>query len=176
VSRKSSAGLVIYRRRPAAPEVLLVHPGGPLWQSRDHGAWSIPKGELAPGEDPLEAARREVAEETGLPVSGDFQPLRPVRQSGGKTIHAWAVEADCDPARITSNTFALEWPPHSGIVRQFPEIDRAAWFALEDARERIIPGQRELLDQLQRCLDDGPEPSQNADGAPRGGPGREVER
>ena len=152
VVRKSSAGLVIYRRRLGAGEVFLVHPGGPFWQAKDLGAWSIPKGELAPDEDPLDAARREFTEETGLNISGEFRPLASIRQPSGKTIHAWAVEGDCDPAAITSNTFSIEWPPRSGTAREFPEIDRAAWFALGEARERITKGQRGFLDQLQQLL------------------------
>jgi predicted NUDIX family NTP pyrophosphohydrolase len=152
VGRKASAGLVIYRRRGAAAQVLLVHPGGPLWQGKDLGAWSIPKGELAPDENPLTAARREVAEETGLDISGEFRPLVSLRQPSGKTVHAWAVEGDCDPARIRSNTFPLEWPPRSGRVREFPEIDRAAWFSLDEARDRITKGQRGFLDQLRQAL------------------------
>jgi predicted NUDIX family NTP pyrophosphohydrolase len=153
VSKKASAGLVIYRRSGAATEVFLVHPGGPFWQAKDLGAWSIPKGELTPDEDPLTGARREVREETGLDVSGEFRPLVPLRQPSGKIVHAWAVEGDCDPARITSNTFSLEWPPRSGSVQAFPEIDRAAWFSLDQAGERITKGQRGFLDQLRQLLD-----------------------
>jgi predicted NUDIX family NTP pyrophosphohydrolase len=148
VRRKTSAGLLIYRRRGPATEVLLVHPGGPLWQAKDRGAWSIPKGEVGPDEEPLETARREVAEETGLAIAGECRPLTPIKQAGGKTVLAWAVEGDCDPALVRSNTFELEWPPHSGRVREFPEIDRAAWFGLDEARQRINPAQRGLLDQL----------------------------
>ena len=156
---KRSAGLLVYRRRTAGCEVFLVHPGGPFWQSKDLGAWSIPKGELSPDEDPLDAARREFAEETGIEVSGDFVPLAPIRQSGGKTIDAWAVEGECDPATIRSNTFQTEWPPRSGQLRQFPEVDRAAWFAIDDeAGRRIIKGQRGLLDQLRQLLGPGSGP------------------
>jgi predicted NUDIX family NTP pyrophosphohydrolase len=146
----------MFRRRLGAGEVFLVHPGGPFWQAKDLGSWSIPKGELAPDEDPLDAARREFTEETGLDISGDFQPLAPIRQPKGKTIHAWAVEGDCDPAGITSNTFSIEWPPHSGTVREFPEIDGAAWFSLEEARKRITKGQRGFLDQLRQRLGEDP--------------------
>jgi predicted NUDIX family NTP pyrophosphohydrolase len=162
---KSSAGLLIYRRRPGALEVFLVHPGGPFWKNKDLGAWSIPKGELAPGEDPLRAARRELTEETGLEISGTFRPLAPVRQSSGKWIQAWAVEGDCDPASITSNAFSVEWPPRSGVLREFPEIDRAAWFGLDEARERIIAGQRGLLDQLAQWL--GSDARETTSGVPR---------
>lgn len=150
---KRSAGLLVYRRRPGACEVLLVHPGGPFWQSKDLGAWSIPKGEFVPDEDPLAAAQREFAEETGIEMSGAFLPLAPITQPGGKTIDAWAVEGNCDPATIRSNTFAIEWPPHSGRMQEFPEIDRAGWFAIEEARGRITKGQRGFLDQLRRLLD-----------------------
>jgi predicted NUDIX family NTP pyrophosphohydrolase len=150
---KRSAGVLVYRRRSGACEVFLVHPGGPFWQSRDLGAWSIPKGEVRPDEEPLDAARREFVEETGVEISGDFLSLAPIRQPGGKTIHAWAVEGECDPAAIRSNTFATEWPPHSGHVREFPEVDRADWFLIDEARQRITKGQRGFLDQLLQLLD-----------------------
>ncbi|HEX9489814.1 MAG TPA: NUDIX domain-containing protein [Stellaceae bacterium] len=149
---KQSAGVLLYRFRQAAPEVLLVHPGGPFWAKKDAGAWSIPKGEAQPGEDLLARAQREFAEETGFTAVGSFRPLAPIRQSGGKIVHAWAVEGDCDAAAIKSNTFDLEWPPRSGRIQPFPEIDRAGWFALAAAREKINPGQRGLLDELERLL------------------------
>jgi len=145
---KESAGLLLYRRREEALEVLLVHPGGPFWAKKDAGAWTIPKGELAPGEAPLDAARREFREETGQEVAGPFHALRPVRQAGGKTVYAWAVAGELDAAAIQSNTFEMEWPPRSGRRRAFPEIDRAQWFALEEARRRINPAQAALLDEL----------------------------
>ncbi|HEX4602092.1 MAG TPA: NUDIX domain-containing protein [Gemmatimonadales bacterium] len=145
---KRSAGLVLYRRGDGGLEVLLVHPGGPFWAKKDLGAWSIPKGEIADGEDPLEAAQREFREETGCVARGDYVPLAPVRLSSGKIIHAWAVAGDCDPSRVPSNTFAMEWPPRSGRMRDFPEVDRAAWFPLSEARRRITPGQARLMDQL----------------------------
>ncbi len=150
--RKTSAGIVLYRRRGEALEVFLVHPGGPFWAKKDLGAWSIPKGELAEGEDPLEAARREFAEETGLAIGGDFHALQPLEQRSGKTILAWAVEGDCDPEELRSNVFEMEWPPRSGQRRTFPEVDRAAWFCLAEARERIIAGQAPFLDQLIELL------------------------
>jgi predicted NUDIX family NTP pyrophosphohydrolase len=153
---KRSAGLLLHRRRADRREVFLVHPGGPLWQSRDLGAWSIPKGELAPGEDPLAAAVREFTEETGLPVAGTPVALQPVRQPGGKVVHAFAVEGDCDPAAVRSNTFSLEWPPRSGRRQEFPEVDRAAWFELDDAAVRITRGQRALIDQLRALLGSPP--------------------
>lgn len=149
---KQSAGVLLYRFRQAAPEVFLVHPGGPFWVKKDAGAWSIPKGEAEPGEDLLARAQREFTEETGFAIFGDFRPLAPIRQSGGKIVHAWAVEGDCDAAAIRSNTFDLEWPPRSGRIQAFPEVDRAGWFALAVAREKINPAQRRLLDELERLL------------------------
>ena len=149
---KISAGLLLYRRRQGVPEVFLVHPGGPFWAKQDAGAWSIPKGEAAPGEDLLSAARREFQEETGLGVGGEFRALAPVRQPSGKTVHAWALEADCDAGAIRSNSFEMEWPPRSGQRREFPEVDRAAWFDLPTARSKVTKGQLGLLDQLERLL------------------------
>ncbi|HET8772563.1 MAG TPA: NUDIX domain-containing protein [Thermoanaerobaculia bacterium] len=146
--KKLSAGILLYRRRGGAVEVFLVHPGGPFWAKKDLGAWSIPKGELDEGEDPLAAARREFTEETGFPIDGELRALKPVRQSGGKTVVAWAVEGDCDPAALCSNTFEMEWPPKSGKRQAFPEADRAAWFSLEEARKRILAGQAPFLDEL----------------------------
>lgn len=153
---RQSAGLLLFRRPAGRLEIFLVHPGGPYWARRDLGAWSIPKGEFAAGENALDAARREFREETGADAAGSFLPLEPVRQAGGKVVHAWAIEGDCDAASIRSNTFTLEWPPHSGRTAVFPEVDRAAWFALPEARQRILPSQAPLLDQLQRLL--SPEP------------------
>jgi predicted NUDIX family NTP pyrophosphohydrolase len=149
---KLSAGLLLYRRRGGALEVFLVHPGGPFWAKKDAGAWSIPKGETDPEEDHLAAARREFAEETGLQADGRFLPLTPIRQSGGKIVHAFALEGDFDPSTIQSNSFEIEWPPRSGRKRSFPEIDRAAWFSLDEARQKINPAQRALLDELQAML------------------------
>jgi predicted NUDIX family NTP pyrophosphohydrolase len=155
VAGKQSAGLILYRRRlQGAWQVFLVHPGGPYWKAKDTGAWSIPKGEFGPGEDPLVVAKREFTEETGFPIDGTFVPLNTVRQPGGKTVHAWAVEGDCDPAAIRSNTFSMEWPPRSGRQREFPEVDRAGWFGLEEAGKRITKGQRGLLEQLRVLLGD----------------------
>jgi predicted NUDIX family NTP pyrophosphohydrolase len=144
----TSAGLLLFRKHEGRLEVFLVHPGGPFWRNKDLGAWSIPKGECKPGEDPLGAARREFHEETGFDVAGPFTALAPVRQAGRKTVQAWAAEADIDPARIVSNTFTMEWPPRSGRKQEFPEVDRAAWFPLEEARLKILPRQAPLLDQL----------------------------
>jgi predicted NUDIX family NTP pyrophosphohydrolase len=145
---KQSAGLLIYRRRDTGIEVFLVHPGGPFWQNKDLGAWSIPKGEFAASEDALEVAKRELLEETGLAVEGPFLPLQPLRQRGGKIVHAWMVEADFDPGEVKSNTFSVVWPPRSGKTQEFPEVDRAAWFSLDAAREQILTSQRPLLDHF----------------------------
>ena len=150
---KTSAGLLIYRRRGGALEVFLVHPGGPFWANKDAAAWSIPKGEFDPAEHPLAAARREFEEETGLKMAGEFTPLAPIRQAGGKVVHAFALEGDCDPAAIQSNTFEIEWPPRSGRRQTFPEVDRAAWFPLDVARGKIHKGQAGLLDQLRAMLE-----------------------
>ena len=155
--KKTSAGLLMYRRRPGALEVFLVHPGGPFWQKKDAGSWSIPKGEYAPEEDPLEAAKREFQEETNLKASGEFVPLTPRRQPSGKIIRAWAFEGDCDASVIRSNTFTMEWPPRSGKQQAFPEVDRADWFSIPAAREKIIKGQSGLLDELVQILKKHPE-------------------
>jgi predicted NUDIX family NTP pyrophosphohydrolase len=144
---------VVFRRADAGPEVLLGHMGGPFWARKDAGAWSIPKGEYGADEEPLAAARREFTEELGLPPpDGTPLELGEVRQAGGKLVTAWAVEGDLDPAAITPGTFELEWPPRSGRRRAFPEVDRVAWFELAQAHERIVTGQRELLDRLAACL------------------------
>jgi predicted NUDIX family NTP pyrophosphohydrolase len=147
VAKKISAGLLLYRRRGEL-EVFLVHPGGPFWAKKDAGAWSVPKGEIGEGEEPLQAAQREFLEETGFPIGGEFRPLELLKQSGGKSVHAWAVEADCDPSELRSNLFSLEWPPKSGQTREFPEVDRAAWFTIPQAREKILKGQIGFIDQL----------------------------
>jgi predicted NUDIX family NTP pyrophosphohydrolase len=145
---KQSAGLLMYRRGGPFPEVFLVHPGGPFWAKKDLGAWSIPKGEYAADEDPLGAARREFAEETGFEPHGDFIPLGTIRQAGGKLVSAWAVEGDCDPAQIRSNLCTIEWPPRSGRKIEIPEVDRAGWFSLDEARQRILKSQAPVLDLL----------------------------
>jgi len=149
---KQSAGLLLYRRDRGMLEVLLVHPGGPFWKNKDAGAWSIPKGEHATAEDPLAAARREFQEETGIAAEGDFVPLTEVRQPGGKLVRAWALEAAFDAAGMRSNTFEMEWPPKSGRRQTFPEVDRAEWFSIEEARGKIVKGQLRLLDELGACL------------------------
>lgn len=129
-----------------------MHPGGPYWAAKDRGAWSIPKGEFEPGEDASSAARREFQEETGFPVTGELLSLTPLKQPHGKVIFAWALEGDCDPAALRSNSFELEWPPRSGKKRSFPEVDRGAWFPIEEARRRIVPGQAPFLDELLPAL------------------------
>ncbi len=149
---KKSAGILMYRRRSGATEVLLVHPGGPFWAKKDAGAWSIPKGEYESGEDPFEVAKREFQEETGIQVTGEFIPLQAQIQSGGKVVSAWALKGDCDPSSIVSNTFAMEWPPRSGRMKEFPEVDRGEWFPLPEAREKILKGQVSFLDELDQIL------------------------
>jgi len=139
---KSSAGLLLYR---LPLEVFLVHPGGPFWANKDKGSWSIPKGEFEVSEDPLAAARREFTEETGFTASGDFKRLTPLKQKSGKIVHAWAVEFDCDPTLVKSNTFVFKG-------REFPEVDRAGWFTIEEAKQKILPGQAGFLDQLNRIV------------------------
>jgi len=153
MGRTISAGILLYRIRAGTPEVLLVHPGGPYWQRKDAGAWSIPKGEIEDEADPLAAAQREFQEETGSRVSGEFVALTPLKQRSGKLVHAWAVKGDIDAASIASNTFSIEWPPRSGQQREFPEVDRGEWFTIATAREKISAGQRGFLDQLQQQLD-----------------------
>lgn len=145
---KTSAGILVYRRGSRGLEVFLVHPGGPFWAKRDAGAWSIPKGEVDVAEPLQAAAKREFREETGFTVAGEFLALSPLRQPGGKTVHAWAVHGDCDPASLRSNTFTLEWPPRSGKKKEFPEIDRADWFPMDEALRRILPGQAGFLREL----------------------------
>lgn len=147
---KVSAGLLMYRLCKGRIEVLLVHPGGPFWAKKDAGVWGLPKGEVGPEEDLLQAAQREFEEETSLHPQGEFTPLGEVSQKSGKIIHAWAFEGDCDPASLKSNTFTMEWPPRSGKKQEFPEIDRAEFFTLEEARKKINPGQVALLDTLVR--------------------------
>lgn len=147
-----SAGLLMYRRRLQGPQVLLVHPGGPLWRNKDDGAWTIPKGEIRPHEELLATAVREFAEETGFEVTGTFIPLTPVKQTGGKVVHPWAVEGDIDTITIRSNTFVMEWPPRSGKRVEFPKIDGAEFYDLDAARKKINPAQVALLDELQTML------------------------
>lgn len=157
---RTSAGLLVYRISGGAagggssPEVLIVHPGGPLWAKKDDGAWSIPKGEYEPGEDPAECARREFAEELGVePPDGAWIDLGEVTQSGGKRVRAWAVRGELDASRIRSNTFEMQWPPRSGRTQSFPEVDVAAWVSVTEARRKLVPAQTELLDRLLAQLD-----------------------
>lgn len=147
---KQSAGLLLVRERDGRLEVLLVHPGGPFWAKKDLGAWTIPKGEIGEGEDPLAAARREFAEETGMRPDGEPMVLTPHRQAGGKLVHAWMLRGDLDPAALRSTTFSLEWPPRSGRRQDFPEVDRAGWFTLDEARRRILKSQTPFLDEVER--------------------------
>jgi predicted NUDIX family NTP pyrophosphohydrolase len=151
---RRSAGILLYRRRHGALEVLLVHPGGPAWANRDAGAWSIPKGEYGDGEDPRAVALREFEEETGQPPpGGELVALGEVRQRGGKVVTAWATPGDLDPETVTSNTFTMQWPPRSGRWRTFPEVDRAGWFDPATAREKLLAAQAELVDRLLALLD-----------------------
>ncbi|HEY6444250.1 MAG TPA: NUDIX domain-containing protein [Candidatus Acidoferrales bacterium] len=149
---KKSAGLLMYRMRDGILEVLLVHLGGPFWVKKDAGAWFVPKGEVEPGEDELGAAKREFKEETGFDPGDELQPLGSVKHKSGKTVTAWAFEGDCDPATLKSNTFTLEWPPRSGKQKEFPEIDRACFFTLDEAREIIHPAEFELVERLDSFL------------------------
>ncbi len=151
---KVSAGLLMYRRPGNRLEVLLMHPGGPLHAKRDEGAWSIPKGEVEPGEALLAAAEREFEEETSYKPIGPYIPLSPIQQKSGKIVHAWAFEGDCDPRSLRSNTFRMEWPPRSGKIQEFPELDRAEFFDLPAARRKANPAQVALLDELERRLKD----------------------
>lgn len=143
----------MYRRAADGdPQVLLAHPGGPFWRGKDEGAWTLPKGEYEAPEEPLAAARREFEEETGFEAAPPFLPLGEVVQKNGKRVTAWAFESDCDPAQLRCNTFEVEWPPRSGRRQSYPEVDRVEWFSMADARRKIIPAQRALLDRLEKAL------------------------
>lgn len=146
---KKSAGLLLYRLVNDTIEVLLVHPGGPFWSKKDLGAWSIPKGEFDDDENPLDAAIREMEEETGLKASGEFIELTPLKQKSGKLVYAWALQKDIDPEKIKSNHFEIEWPPKSGTKRSFPEIDKADWYELDEARKKILEGQASFITELE---------------------------
>jgi predicted NUDIX family NTP pyrophosphohydrolase len=150
---RNSSGLIMYRRADDRVEVLLVHPGGPFWKNKDLGAWSIPKGEAAEGENLLACAKREFEEETGFKPSGDFFELRPIKQKSGKIVHAWAFEGDCDPTTIVSNTVFIEWPPRSGKRIEVPEVDHAEFFDIATAKQKINPAQAALLDELVQQLE-----------------------
>jgi predicted NUDIX family NTP pyrophosphohydrolase len=152
---KKSAGLLLYRLIGDEPgiEVLLVHPGGPFWRNKDEGAWTIPKGEFDDSEEPLEAAKREFTEELGSsPPGGEYFPLKPIKQKNGKIVHGWAVEGNFDPATLKSNTFSCEWPPKSGRMQEFPEVDRARWFTVDEAKRKILLAQGDLIDELSTIL------------------------
>jgi predicted NUDIX family NTP pyrophosphohydrolase len=152
---KKSAGILLFRQTNGSPEVLLVHPGGPFWKNKNIGAWSVPKGEFEDDEKPLIAAVRELKEELGIDVAGDFIELLPRKQKSGKTIYSWALEQDMDADAIVSNTFELEWPPRSGKMIEIPEVDRAAWLSLDEAKIRIIPGQVPIIENLEKILSEG---------------------
>lgn len=145
---KKSAGILLYRKKVKAVEVFLVHPGGPFWKNKDLGAWSIPKGEFTETEDPLDAAIRELEEETGVKCSGTFLELTAVKQKGGKLVYAWALEQDIDPLILTSNTFQMEWPPKSGQLQNFPEVDKGQWFHPAEAKQKINIFQSAFIDEL----------------------------
>jgi predicted NUDIX family NTP pyrophosphohydrolase len=149
---KRSAGLLMYRRTHHKLEVFLVHPGGPLWARKDKGAWTVPKGEYEPDENPLAAAQREFREETGFQAAGKFLDLGSIKQKSGKIVTAWTFEGDCDPTQLTSNLCEIEWPPHSGRRLEIPEVDRGRWFSIEDARQYIREEQGPLLDNLQTLI------------------------
>jgi predicted NUDIX family NTP pyrophosphohydrolase len=152
VMPRISAGLLMYRIKDGAIQVLLAHPGGPFFVNKDDGAWSIPKGEPEPDEDFFVTAQREFAEETGLEPNGPFIPLKPIQQKGGKIVHAWAFEGDCDPHFIKSNTFTMEWPPHSGKQMEYPEIDQTDFFDLKTAKKKIKSGQEKFIEELKAIL------------------------
>ena len=145
---KRSAGLLMFRRNGGELQVFLVHPGGPFWAGKDAGSWTVPKGEYVDGEEPLDAARREFTEETGFVAEGEFIDIGTVRQTSGKIVNAWAFEGDCDPRKLKSNFCEIEWPPRSGKKMEIPEVDRGAWFSLEEAREKILKSQEGFLDVL----------------------------
>jgi predicted NUDIX family NTP pyrophosphohydrolase len=150
---KQSAGILVYRKKDTSVEVLIVHPGGPFWAKKDKGAWSLPKGEFVEGEKGLSAAKREFKEELGLePPEGTYTEMGSVKNKSGKTIHAWTIEGDVDVSAITSNTITIEWPPRSGKQQEFPEVDKAGWFSLEKAKEKLNPAQAAFIDRLVQTL------------------------
>lgn len=148
MATKQSAGILLYKKMNGSLQVFLVHPGGPYWQKKDEGSWSVPKGEFSDAEDALQAAKREFFEETGTSLSGEFIELAPVTQKAGKKVYAWAIEGDIDAGDIRSNTFTIEWPPGSRKMKEYPEVDRAGWFNVETAKEKINPAQASLIDDL----------------------------
>jgi predicted NUDIX family NTP pyrophosphohydrolase len=149
---RMSAGIMLYKKKGGRIEIFLVHPGGPFWKGKNEGAWSIPKGEFTEEEEPLAAAIREFEEETGKKIKGNFLPLTPIRQKAGKLVHAWAIEGDIDPEKIVSNTYQQEWPYKSGKWQSFPEVDKASWFSVEDAKQMINPAQAAFIDELMTML------------------------
>jgi predicted NUDIX family NTP pyrophosphohydrolase len=151
-AKKTSAGILLYRALDDGSEVFLVHPGGPYWEKKDDGAWSVPKGEFEEGEAPLEAAKREFREETGSDITGEFIELSPLKQPSGKIVYVWAVEGNIDATSIRSNMFTMEWPPRSGKEQVFPEVDKGGWFTISQAHEKLLVGQRGFLEQLQKYL------------------------
>lgn len=163
---KRSAGILLYRHKGKNVEVFLVHPGGPFWTKKDDGAWTVPKGAIEPGEDPLAAARREFTEETGFTVDGDFIELGSFKQPGGKHVLVWALEGDCDAAELASNEFEMDWPPHSGKRQRFPEVDRGGWFGVEEARGKLLIGQRPMLQTFLELQRPTPRPSGKKQAAP----------
>ena len=152
MAQKQSAGILVYKTDKSLLKIFLVHHGGPYWKAKDEGSWSIPKGELMENEDPFNTAKREFTEETGLVLSGNFIMLSPVKQKGGKIVHAWAIEQDIDPAKITSNSFTIEWPPHSNKMVTYPEVDRAEWFDINEAKIKINQAQVLLINELADIL------------------------
>lgn len=152
MAARQSAGILLFRKIFTKPEVFLVHPGGPFWKNKDEGAWSIPKGEFEDDENSLDAAKREFFEETGIKLSGEFVELRPVKLKSGKKVFAWAIEKDINAENIISNNFEMEWPPHSGKLQSFPEVDKGEWFSIEKAKGKINVMQIGLLEQLQQIL------------------------
>jgi predicted NUDIX family NTP pyrophosphohydrolase len=150
--QKRSAGILVYRRREGGLEVFLVHPGGPFWAKKDHGAWTVPKGEYTDAEQPLDAAIREFKEETGFDLRGKFVELGTITQASGKVVSAWACAGDFDPEKLTSNSCEIEWPPHSGRSMTIPEVDRGGWFPVDEANARIFPAQQPFLERLARLL------------------------
>ena len=163
---KKSAGVLAYRFRDGEMQVLLVHPGGPYWRKKDLGSWSIPKGEIHPEEEPFEAALREFREETACEITGSMTPLTPLKQPSGKVIHLWAVEGECDENAVKSMVFEMEWPPRSGKMRTFPEIEAAEWFTMAQARVKILKGQMGFLDELEKIVASGSRSKKGTTGLP----------
>jgi predicted NUDIX family NTP pyrophosphohydrolase len=158
-SKKQSAGILLYRMKKNRLEIFLVHPGGPFFANKDAGSWSVPKGEFGENEDPLEVAKKEFEEETGQQIKGDFFALSPIKQKGGKTVFAWAVEGEADETKMISNTFTIEWPPRSGKMKEFPEVDKGEWFDTATAKEKINSSQAALIEELVKKLESEKDPA-----------------